>query len=680
MTSRKIQSEIERTLKKVQEGIEIFDALWDKVHSAPTQVQKERHESDLKKEIKKLQRLREQIKNWQSTPEIKDKTSLNESRKIIEGKMEAFKVVEKETKTKAYSKEGLALPIKTDPAEVAKHHTISWINTSLQSLQELVDECELEVETTESQPRGGRKKSTSSRHSGDAHEAATQRSTRHKWHIATLEQILRMMDNDELVPADVDETQDTVEYYIEEKGVVDEEEDDHTYESLDLPVLDTPIGLLHPSTPQTAGVTLGTREPSVSVTTEEIPAKVEEEGKSSTSVLSGKTTKTADLSPKKSDRPRTTSGKPLSDARTEEVGGTRKGIMQDKTHANAPSAGMVKGPSPRTGGQAPAIQPAVVKTLTPVSTAPVVMGHSNGGSSSVGGSAVETTASAPHETTKGRTATHGVPGKVPATAIGTQKVASPIQTFSSGGTTEKDTRQGATSFGTRKGAERPTPLSEGKTLRLGTGERITLGSAAGGTLEDISLPSAPQGFAPQGPRPVAMSPATPHSTDETIVESLPLSDTPTWSAEQALRMFSMSAAQLPQPFDAERRKPYVPPNPYATMSWYPQEPHSAFCSPDIFSKFDTDTLFFIFYYQQATYQQFLAARELKRQSWRYHKKFLTWFQRHNKPTTVNEDCEQGNYLYFDYENGWEQRVKQGFTFQYNFLEDELGLSLEMERD
>ena len=36
--------------------------------------------------------------------------------------------------------------------------------------------------------------------------------------------------------------------------------------------------------------------------------------------------------------------------------------------------------------------------------------------------------------------------------------------------------------------------------------------------------------------------------------------------------------------------------------------------------------FFIFYQQQGTYQQYLAARELKKQSWRYHKKYLTWFQ------------------------------------------------------
>ncbi len=39
---------------------------------------------DLKKEIKKLQRLRDQIKTWLSGSEVKDKKPLIEQRKLIE--------------------------------------------------------------------------------------------------------------------------------------------------------------------------------------------------------------------------------------------------------------------------------------------------------------------------------------------------------------------------------------------------------------------------------------------------------------------------------------------------------------------------------------------------------------------------------------------------------------------
>ena len=59
------------------------------------------------------------------------------------------------------------------------------------------------------------------------------------------------------------------------------------------------------------------------------------------------------------------------------------------------------------------------------------------------------------------------------------------------------------------------------------------------------------------------------------------------------------------------------------------------------------------------------------QSWRFHKKYLTWFQRHEEPTITNEEFEQGTYVYFDYETGWCQRIKSDFVFEYAFLEDSL---------
>lgn len=51
-------------------------------------------------------------------------------------------------------------------------------------------------------------------------------------------------------------------------------------------------------------------------------------------------------------------------------------------------------------------------------------------------------------------------------------------------------------------------------------------------------------------------------------------------------------------------------------------------NPQLFEKLETEALFYAFYYQPGTYQQYLAARELKRQSWRYHKQHRAWFQVH----------------------------------------------------
>ena len=76
--------EIDRCLKKVSEGVETFEDIWQKVHNATSTNQKEKYETDLKNEIKKLQRLRDQIKSWIASAEIKDKSTLLDTRKLIE--------------------------------------------------------------------------------------------------------------------------------------------------------------------------------------------------------------------------------------------------------------------------------------------------------------------------------------------------------------------------------------------------------------------------------------------------------------------------------------------------------------------------------------------------------------------------------------------------------------------
>mmetsp|Transcript_34429 Transcript_34429/g.48061 ORF Transcript_34429/g.48061 Transcript_34429/m.48061 type:complete len:134 (-) Transcript_34429:91-492(-) len=128
---------------------------------------------------------------------------------------------------------------------------------------------------------------------------------------------------------------------------------------------------------------------------------------------------------------------------------------------------------------------------------------------------------------------------------------------------------------------------------------------------------------------------------------------------------------IPNVNDTDRPRVYIPRNPYRTPESFPKIPPSIFDDAKTFTKFSTDTLFFIFYFAQGTQHQYYAARELKRLSWRYHKKYLTWFQRHDTPLMTTDLYERGSYVYFDYENGWGERVKQDFTFEYKDLEDEL---------
>ena len=62
----------------------MLDSLEIKLLNAPSQSQKEKFEIEMKKEIKKLQRLRDYFKGHMNNPEIKDKSKLIEAKKKIE--------------------------------------------------------------------------------------------------------------------------------------------------------------------------------------------------------------------------------------------------------------------------------------------------------------------------------------------------------------------------------------------------------------------------------------------------------------------------------------------------------------------------------------------------------------------------------------------------------------------
>lgn len=49
---------------------------------------------------------------------------------VVLQQMERFKIVERETKTKAYSKEGLGLAQKVDPAQREKEEVGTWLTVS----------------------------------------------------------------------------------------------------------------------------------------------------------------------------------------------------------------------------------------------------------------------------------------------------------------------------------------------------------------------------------------------------------------------------------------------------------------------------------------------------------------------------------------------------------------------
>ena len=113
-------------------------------------------------------------------------------------------------------------------------------------------------------------------------------------------------------------------------------------------------------------------------------------------------------------------------------------------------------------------------------------------------------------------------------------------------------------------------------------------------------------------------------------------------------MLEAAFTHMPHPSDSEKLRPYLPRNPCATPVYYPQLPPVSSDSLEFFQKLSTETLFFIFYYMEGTKAQYLAAKALKKHSWRFHTKYMMWFQRYEEPKVINDEFEQVMFLTISY--------------------------------
>lgn len=141
--------------------------------------------------------------------------------------MERFKVVERETKTKAYSKEGLGAAQKLDPAQKEKDEISNWLTSSINLLQIQIDQYESEIESL----LAGKKKRLD-KDKQDRMDELRSKLDRNKFHIAKLETLLRMLDNDTVDVEQVRRIKDDVEYYIESSQEPDFEENEYIYDDI----------------------------------------------------------------------------------------------------------------------------------------------------------------------------------------------------------------------------------------------------------------------------------------------------------------------------------------------------------------------------------------------------------------------------------------------------------------
>nr|CAH7764918.1 unnamed protein product [Callosobruchus chinensis] len=770
--TRKLQGEIDRCLKKVTEGVETFEDIWQKVHNATNSNQKEKYEADLKKEIKKLQRLRDQIKSWIASAEIKDKSILMDNRKLIETQMERFKVVERETKTKAYSKEGLGAAQKLDPAQKERDEIQHWLVCSIDQLNIQTDAFESEIELLLSN-----KKKKLDKDKQDRLDELKSRLERHRFHIRKLETLLRMLDNMSVEVQQIKRIKDNVEYYIESSQEPDFEDNEFIYD--DIIGLDevelsgvglpssattdsndtggTPTSIISGSSPVSSpppppppplggsnssghsnsndaaanhsdggGSTLAVAAPSVIGTPAATASAALKPTPVRASASMGPTPTTASAAmamamaamgghsaaaPVSAPAPATLT----SSSNHATVFSSSSPAAATTTTTTAASSGGAKAAVALQGALASAGQRD--RNSPPV---PLQMQHPQP-PPSAGNFAAAVAASNPnphhhhqqqqqhHHHNKHSTSSSGdsnpssvitivsqVQSQNTSNAINTSVHTNPILSVVSIGSqnvcTVSQKAYGETLVqnnclspepsGTKEPQPHQTieptqPTTNGLIVDKISDGMTSLKSMAQQVIDQAGLQNS-NSEQQQQQQQVSMLEASKQqhqnqSRSEAHIPPLlgvaPLGAVPLQKEhQQQFKLMEAAFYHMPHPSDSERIRTYLPRTPCTTPSYYIQTPLPHSDTLEFFQRLATETLFFVFYYMEGTKAQYLAAKALKKQSWRFHTKYMMWFQRHEEPKIINEEFEQGTYIYFDYEK-WGQRKKEGFTFEYKYLED-----------
>ncbi|KAF5272735.1 hypothetical protein FQA39_LY07762 [Lamprigera yunnana] len=675
--TRKLQGEIDRCLKKVTEGVETFQDIWQKVHNATNSNQKEKYEADLKKEIKKLQRLRDQIKSWIASGEIKDKSQLMEFRKLIETQMERFKVVERETKTKAYSKEGLGAAQKMDPAQKEREEVSSWLVACIGRINIQIDSFECEIESLLAN-----KKKKLDKDKQERMDELKAKLEKHRFHIRKLETILRMLDNMSVEVSQIKQVKDDVEYYIESSQDTDFQENEYIYDDI--------IGL---DEVELSGVGL----PS-SATTDS-----NETGGTPTSIISGSSPIIS--SPLLTNLPYNHS----SDSSNEEKKNQYKempkpvkptAVRATSTNLNSSSNSTLNS-SGNSATSTPSSKPILVsstpsKSVLVRENSPILHIPTSGNFAAVAANSLSSKTnsnnienvptsviSSTNQLLMSSSLVTNTVHHVMTTQTGSMHLGHPVQNLSNSivnlqRINYSEQIQNNCTSPVSSVSSRTSPMMD---ITLQTlNQPIMNGPTTENKVADgmSSLKSIAQQVIDRAGLDgnqvmLETNKIQNNCKSEAHIPPLlgvaPLGAVPLQKEHQAqFQMMESAFYHMPHPSDSEKIRSYLPRNPYHTPHYYVQTPLPHSDTLEFYQRLATETLFFVFYYMEGTKAQYLAAKALKKQSWRFHTKYMMWFQRHEEPKIINEEYEQGTYIYFDYEK-WGQRKKEGFTFEYKYLED-----------
>ncbi|MCJ1475122.1 general negative regulator of transcription subunit 5 [Lambiella insularis] len=661
MAQRKLQQDIDKTFKKVSEGIQAFEAIFDKIQQTTNASQKEKLEDNLKREIKKLQRHRDQIKSWAAGNEIKDKKPLMEQRKLIENEMEKFKAVEKEMKTKAFSKTGLSAAAKLDPKEREKLDACQFLSDMVDSLERQIETLEAEEDGLHATVKKGKKDTGKS----DRLSEISRLTERHKWHQGKLELLLRALENGNVETEQVNDLKESIQYYVDENQTVEFMEDDTIYDDLNLEQEEGVWGINNDGDRLSSQDTQSVQD--------DLPETADGRG-SGVGAGKSKAASVSDPQTSTARRPSNQLKSPLPALATlhTSLPSTTNGIATS-TMKPAP---LPTRPPGETLKYASAAAAAAASEKNVVGIAPLPPPPGAAISSAGLSPSVSTSVPKSSETTS--------PAVIPSLPSGSdpiaQKPPTPNTTTIDTPTSAQAQTKSPTLSHVSTAASTSMPNSIPPTPALEKAE-----NALAPAPPSKAIPPQPAVREEKEPSPEPEQPKTPpqlpmhnvtvrtngssqNGTEDESIYHLPpglqeliqsfevtksrATSTPSQSTQ---RLLSASHATYPDVFDAEKPRHYTPQTRYKTPHFYPQKPSTIVDDPTLYARIDTDTLFYIFYYRQGTYQQYLAAKSLKSQSWRFHKQYQTWFQRHEEPKNITEEYEQGTYRFFDYESTWYEK-------------------------
>lgn len=192
--------------------------------------QKEKLETDLKREIKKLQKNRELIKNWQLNDTIDvlvSRSKLSEYRKLVEEAMEKYKEVEKLSKMKTFSNQSIMMAsLEQEDLSPECIDTIEFLETCKESLQEQIESLDQEYERISSRKT---KKNSSLELEKQEIEAFL---AVDKFHLGKFEEIIEYLKTKQINPDLVDKIKDDISFIVESNQDPDFVDDETLYDEI----------------------------------------------------------------------------------------------------------------------------------------------------------------------------------------------------------------------------------------------------------------------------------------------------------------------------------------------------------------------------------------------------------------------------------------------------------------